>query len=268
MLILTSLGELDRRALTAVWVIPLLFTVFNASPLQLLFVAFPDAMETSLVGFARYGVPTLARARRPGDRLADRGVVDRRLVLQAGPGGARKGPVAVELSIPLRDGPLAEVCRSLGRRRADYPTGRLQKGLLLLDGREELAEEGVGLRGADPQARGSRPSSPARVELDWRRRARVWEVTRRLRAWTSSSASPSPAAPALRSGALYAAKDSLAALHRRVPPLRGPLTAASAALRRVFGWVTTYEQAPALRQADGDVHHRRRGRADRRRRRH
>jgi Glycosyltransferase family 87 len=58
-LILTSLGALDRRALTAVWVIPLLFTVFNASPLQLLFVAFPDAMETSLSVFARYESATL-----------------------------------------------------------------------------------------------------------------------------------------------------------------------------------------------------------------
>lgn len=58
-LILTSLGELDRRALTAVWVIPLLFTVFNASPLQLLFVALPDAMETSLSVFARYEPTTL-----------------------------------------------------------------------------------------------------------------------------------------------------------------------------------------------------------------
>jgi len=58
-LILTSLGELDRRALTAVWVIPLLFTVFNASPLQLLFVAFPDAMKSSLSVFARYESATL-----------------------------------------------------------------------------------------------------------------------------------------------------------------------------------------------------------------
>jgi len=58
-LILTSLGELDRRALTAVWLIPLLFTVFNASPLQLLFVAFPDAMEASLAVFGRYAYASL-----------------------------------------------------------------------------------------------------------------------------------------------------------------------------------------------------------------
>jgi hypothetical protein len=62
-LILTSLGELDRRALTALWVIPLAFTVFNASPLQLLWVAFPDAMQRSLTFVAQYGHATLvARA--------------------------------------------------------------------------------------------------------------------------------------------------------------------------------------------------------------
>ena len=58
-LILTSLGELDRRALTAVWVIPLLFAVSNAAPLQLLFVAFPDAMRASLSVFARSAPLTL-----------------------------------------------------------------------------------------------------------------------------------------------------------------------------------------------------------------
>ncbi len=62
-LILTSLGALDRRALTAVWVLPLLFTFFNASPLQLLWVAFPGAMAHALSDVARYGHATLiARA--------------------------------------------------------------------------------------------------------------------------------------------------------------------------------------------------------------
>ncbi len=39
---------------------------------------------------------------------------------------------------------------------------------------------------------------------------------------------------------LYAAKDALAALHRRVPAVRGFLTATSTALRRRFGWETVY----------------------------
>ena len=46
----------------------------------------------------------------------------------------------------------------------------------------------------------------------------------------------------VQSRALYAAKDALAALHRRAPALRRPLGATSAAVRRAFGWVTTYEQ--------------------------
>lgn len=58
-LILASLGELDRRAFTAIWLIPLVFTLFNASPLQLLFVAWPEAMEKSLTFVARYGDVTL-----------------------------------------------------------------------------------------------------------------------------------------------------------------------------------------------------------------
>jgi hypothetical protein len=43
-LILTSLGELSGLALAAVWCLPLIFTFFNASPPQLLFPAFPQAM--------------------------------------------------------------------------------------------------------------------------------------------------------------------------------------------------------------------------------
>ena len=54
-LVLTSLYGLDRRALTALWVIPLVFTVFNASPLQLLWVAFPGAMQASLTAAGDYG---------------------------------------------------------------------------------------------------------------------------------------------------------------------------------------------------------------------
>jgi hypothetical protein len=54
MLILTALGGLDRRALLALWLIPLVFTVFNASPLQLLWVAFPSAMQSSLTAAADY----------------------------------------------------------------------------------------------------------------------------------------------------------------------------------------------------------------------
>jgi hypothetical protein len=47
-LVLVSMGSLDRRALTALWALPLLFTVFNTSPVHLLWAAFPGAMQDAL----------------------------------------------------------------------------------------------------------------------------------------------------------------------------------------------------------------------------
>jgi hypothetical protein len=44
-LILTSMGKLDRRALTAVWVLPLIFGFFNVSMFQLLFPSMPALMD-------------------------------------------------------------------------------------------------------------------------------------------------------------------------------------------------------------------------------
>jgi hypothetical protein len=60
MVILTSRTSLDRRALTAIWVLPLLFTAFNYTPLGMLFVAFPGAMVRSLRVLAPYAEVTLA----------------------------------------------------------------------------------------------------------------------------------------------------------------------------------------------------------------
>ena len=45
-LILTSIGELDKLALDAVWILPLIFTIFNASPPQILFPGFPEVMAS------------------------------------------------------------------------------------------------------------------------------------------------------------------------------------------------------------------------------
>jgi hypothetical protein len=47
-LILTSLGELSGFALAAVWILPLVFGIFNTSPQQLLFPSFPEAMVRML----------------------------------------------------------------------------------------------------------------------------------------------------------------------------------------------------------------------------
>ncbi|HUK78448.1 MAG TPA: hypothetical protein VL117_12775 [Thermoleophilia bacterium] len=58
-LVLTGLGILERRFLTALWVVPLLFTVFNVSPLQLLWVAWPSASMRLLDDAGRYASFTL-----------------------------------------------------------------------------------------------------------------------------------------------------------------------------------------------------------------
>jgi Gpi18-like mannosyltransferase len=47
-LILTSLGELPKICLTATWVLPIIFTIFNTSPPQLLFPILPDLMTKLL----------------------------------------------------------------------------------------------------------------------------------------------------------------------------------------------------------------------------
>ena len=53
-LMLASLGRIDWRALTALWAIPLAFTVFNLTPLQLLWAAFPAAMVDSQAALVHY----------------------------------------------------------------------------------------------------------------------------------------------------------------------------------------------------------------------
>ena len=145
----------------------------------------------------------------------------------------------MELTIPLFDGLSLRVADQPGDS-GDYPTRRLQKGLLLSDGPDELAEEGVGF-GVPILKRGAQTIFPGQMELAWRRAGPLWEV-RAVFAMDLVERLAKPGGSSLQSGVLYAAKDSLAALHRRVPSLRGPLTATSTALRRTFGWVTTYEQ--------------------------
>ncbi|MCX6363316.1 MAG: hypothetical protein NTW58_03940 [Actinobacteria bacterium] len=145
----------------------------------------------------------------------------------------------MELSIPLSQG-LSLRIADQSAAAGDYPTRRLQKGLLLLDGLEELAEEGVGF-GVTILKRGVQTVFPGEMELAWRREGLIWQVTA-VFTMDLVERLARPGGAGLQSHVLYAAKDSLAALHRRVPSLRGPLSSASATLRRLFGWVTTYER--------------------------
>jgi len=52
--ILTLVSGLDNRALTALWVLPLVFSLFNTAPAQLLFPAFPGEMEKFLSLYSNF----------------------------------------------------------------------------------------------------------------------------------------------------------------------------------------------------------------------
>jgi hypothetical protein len=148
----------------------------------------------------------------------------------------------VTVTIPLSAG-LSLRMADLSSGRGDYPTARLQKGLLLLDDGEDLAEEGVGF-GVPILKRGIRTIFPGDVKVTWDHEGELCTV-RAAFAMNLLERLARPAGATVKSRSLYAAKNSLAALHRRSPTLRGPLTAASNALRRTFGWATTFEEAAA-----------------------
>ena len=146
--------------------------------------------------------------------------------------------------LSLRIADEAAETRAAGTRAVStpYPTRRLQKGLLLYAEEQELAEEGVGL-GVPVLKRGAQTLFPGALRLrssasggadPVREMAATYRLDLVERLATARGGN-------VRPGALYAAKDSLAALHRRVPALRRPLTAVSSAGRRVLGWSTTYE---------------------------
>jgi hypothetical protein len=145
----------------------------------------------------------------------------------------------VNLDIPLPDGLALRIADATSGEES-YPTRRLQKGLLLVADGKLLAEEGVGF-GVPILKRGVQTVFPGGMSLAWRRRGRLWEVTATYDlCLVERLAGPSGAS--VRSRLLYAAKDALAALHRRSPRLRGPLTVVSSTLRRSFGWVTVFEE--------------------------
>jgi hypothetical protein len=124
-----------------------------------------------------------------------------------------------------------------------YPTARLQKGLVLLRDGEDLAQEGVGF-GVPVLKQGARTVFAGRMDLEPEPGGAGWAATATFHMdLVERLAGPDGGGPA--TPAFYTVRDALAALHRRAPVLRGPLTAASNAVRRRFGWQTTFEETPS-----------------------
>jgi hypothetical protein len=128
-----------------------------------------------------------------------------------------------------------------GAAAARFATGRLARGLLLRDGQCELAEEGVGF-GVPILKRGLETIFPGRLAVAEGETGSERTITATFHLNLVERLA-GPGSRNLSSPALYTAKNALAALHRRVPVLRAPLTGLSSALRRSFGWVTTFEEA-------------------------
>ena len=78
------------------------------------------------------------------------------------------------MRMPLA-GALALAVVEGGAGAGSYPSARLPKGLVLLDGGEDLAGEGVGL-GVPILKRGLETVFPGGVEVSWRQDGPAWEL--------------------------------------------------------------------------------------------
>jgi len=141
-------------------------------------------------------------------------------------------PIAGEISLKIAD---------RINQQVDYATSGLPKGFLLVSRGLELAEEAVGF-GFPVLKRGLQTLFPGRIELAVEQHDSIRSVQV---VFTLNLAEKIHRAGigSIKSGWVYAIKNSLAALIRAISPLRGLLTAASSGLRRLFRWETTFEDA-------------------------
>jgi hypothetical protein len=149
----------------------------------------------------------------------------------------------MELTIPMASGIyLKFTIGSTGGK--NYPTAGLQKGFLLVREGQDLAEEGVGFgvpilkRGIQTIFPGS--SSLISIQKDPVHNATNVTVNYRM---NLEEKIVGPGFESVKNNFLYTTKNFLAVLIRHIHPMRGPLTAASNALRWMFGWRTAYEEA-------------------------
>jgi len=119
-----------------------------------------------------------------------------------------------------------------------HPTTQLQKGFLLLDQGQELAEEAIGF-GVPVLKRGLQTIFPGSATLSWLQKGSTWEITTLFNVNLVEKISRS-GNDILENRSLYAVKNFLAAVIRQLPMFRGLLTAISSQFRQMFNWETIY----------------------------
>jgi hypothetical protein len=141
------------------------------------------------------------------------------------------------IEIPLFQGLSLNIDGAPPDKKA-YPTASLQKGFILNDHGQELAEEAVGF-GVPVLKCGLQTIFPGAVTLTCLHQDASWNITALFKLDLVERISKADKS-SVKNKFFYVAKDGLAALIRALPILRSPLTAISSQLRQSFKWETIY----------------------------
>jgi hypothetical protein len=143
----------------------------------------------------------------------------------------------MEINIPVTQGVELKIA-DRPKERGDYPTSSLPKGFLLVSDGLDLAEEAVGF-GFPVVKRGLQTLFPGRLDLTVEQHGPIWSVqavyTLNLVEKISRAGTKT-----VENRLLYAIKNFMAEVIRRLPMFRGLLTTISSKLREMFHWETKY----------------------------
>jgi hypothetical protein len=151
-----------------------------------------------------------------------------------------KGPTGQGWRLPLGDTlSLRIVPRE--SNAPGYPSGSIQKGLVLFHGEADLAEEGVGF---------GVPVLKQKLDTIFPGNARITAASKDtlIAEFDMNLAErfSTDKTSLVKSRLLTVVKEALAAVHRGFPPLRRPLSAISAGLRAVFSLKTVFHPIDSL----------------------
>jgi hypothetical protein len=140
-------------------------------------------------------------------------------------------PLPCGLGLVMSEGPLQD---------GTYATRQLQHGFRLTDLGQDLSEEAVGF-GLPVIKRGLRTLFPGTLALTSEHAGSVWRVQAQF-TFNLEERLSRGSSPGFGSRSIYVAKDFLAAIIRRIRPVRGLLTGVSSGLRTWLGLRTVYDE--------------------------